>query len=156
MFVTDEPLLKRAGRPPDPNSTAVLRECPRHGVIAFHRYRRGDGFVYRCKRCIGEAVTRRHRRIRATLVEEAGGCCAVCGYARSSINLHFRHVDPSTKSFEMHMGVGKSLAAFREEAKKGVLVCANCHGEIEVGLVASPPPQARWHGARSDSSSACP
>jgi len=39
----------------------------------------------------------------------------------------------------MHMGVGKSLEAFREEAKKCVLVCANCHGEIETGLIASPP-----------------
>jgi cytochrome c553 len=34
---------------------------------------------------------------------------------------------------------GQSLAAFREEAKKCVLVCANCHGEIEAGLIASPP-----------------
>jgi hypothetical protein len=143
----DGPLVKRAGRPPDPNSTAVLRECPRHGTIAFHRYRRGEGFVYRCKRCVGEAVTRRHRRIRAMLIAEAGGRCAVCGYGRCSINLHFHHVDPSAKSFEMHRGVGKSLAAFRDEAKKCVLVCANCHGEIEVGLVESPPPQARWPGA---------
>jgi len=71
----------------------------------------------------------------------------VCGYARCSINLHFHHVDPGAKSFAMHMGVGKSLAAFRDEAKKCVLVCANCHGEIEVGLVASPPPQARWPGS---------
>jgi cytochrome c553 len=38
------------------------------------------------------------------------------------------------------MGVGKSLAAFREEAKKCVLVCANCHGEIEAGQIQSPPP----------------
>jgi hypothetical protein len=37
------------------------------------------------------------------------------------------------------MGVGRSIAAFREEAKKCVLVCANCHGEIEVGLIKSPP-----------------
>jgi hypothetical protein len=138
--------MNRAGRPPDPNSTGVLRDCPRHGVIAFHRYKRGDGFVYRCKRCIGEAVTRRHRRVRAILISEAGGCCAVCGYARCSINLHFHHVDPSTKSFSMHMGVGKALATFREEARKCVLVCANCHGEIETGLVPSPPAGTRWPG----------
>ena len=39
----------------------------------------------------------------------------------------------------MNMGVGKALATFREEAKKCVLVCANCHGEIEAGLIESPP-----------------
>ena len=32
------------------------------------------------------------------------------------------------------MARGKSLAAFRAEARKCVLVCANCHGEIEAGL----------------------
>jgi hypothetical protein len=44
------------------------------------------------------------------------------------------------------MGLGRSLDAFREEAKKCVLVCANCHGEIEAGLIASPPPQATYVG----------
>jgi hypothetical protein len=122
----------------------VIRECPHHGQIAFHRYRRGTGFVYRCKRCVGEAVTRRHRRVRATLVAEAGGCCALCGYSRCNLNLHFHHVDPATKAFSMHMGVGKSLEAFREEAKKCVLVCANCHGEIEAGLITSPPPGSMY------------
>jgi hypothetical protein len=31
------------------------------------------------------------------LVEESGGCCAVCGYDRCIINLHFHHVDPKKK-----------------------------------------------------------
>ena len=59
------------------------------------------------------------------------------------VNLHFHHVDPATKEFEVNMGRGKSLASFRREAAKCVLVCANCHGEIEAGLIPSPPPQAR-------------
>ena len=63
----------------------------------------------------------------------------MCGYARTPYNLHFHHVDPTTKSFSMHMGVGKALATFREEAKKCVLVCANCQREIEAGLIPSPP-----------------
>jgi hypothetical protein len=77
------------------------------------------------------------------LVEEAGGSCVVCGYDRCVINLTFHHVDPSTKSFSMSMRTGKSLAAFREEAKKCILVCANCHGEIEAGMIESPPPASR-------------
>jgi cytochrome c553 len=63
----------------------------------------------------------------------------VCGYARCLGNLQFHHVDPSQKSFEVQMGLGKSLAAYRAEASKCVLVCANCHGEIEAGLIPSPP-----------------
>jgi cytochrome c553 len=74
------------------------------------------------------------------LVEEAGGCCAVCGYDRCLVNLHFHHVNPATKSFAISVASGKSIAAYREEAKKCVLVCANCHGEIETGMIESPPP----------------
>lgn len=33
------------------------------------------------------------------------------------------------------MAGGKSLATYRAEAEKCVLVCANCHGEIESGLI---------------------
>ena len=46
----------------------------------------------------------------------------------------------------MDMGRGKSLAAYRAEAAKCVLVCANCHGEIEAGLVASPPAGSTYLG----------
>jgi hypothetical protein len=137
-------LVPRDGRPVTPSETAVERRCPRHGMTTFHRYRRGPGrYRYRCKRCVGEAVTNRHRRIRAMLIEEGGGRCAVCGYDQCSYNLHFHHVDPTTKSFKLAMGTGKSLATYRAEARKCVLVCANCHGEIECGQIPSPPVGAR-------------
>ena len=60
--------------------------------------------------------------------------------------LTFHHVDPTTKSFAMSIAVGRSIAAFLEEAKKCVLVCANCHGEIETGLIESPLPGAKYRG----------
>jgi hypothetical protein len=121
-----------------------MRQCPRHGLSEYHRYRAGKkhGQVrYRwiCKRCLGEAVTRRKQKLKRMLVDEAGGCCAVCGYDRCIINLHFHHVDPKEKLLPMTMAIGKSIATFRREAKKCVLVCANCHGEIEAGLIESPP-----------------
>ena len=68
----------------------------------------------------------------------------MCGYDRCIINLTFHHVDPSQKSFPMTMAIGKSIATFRNEAKKCVLVCANCHGEIEAGLIESPPARATF------------
>jgi DNA-binding MarR family transcriptional regulator len=119
--------------------------CPRHGLIEFHRHSRGRGYYsWRCKRCVGEAVTRRKQKVRRILVAEAGGRCAVCGYDACVVNLSFHHVDPATKALEMSMKIGRSLAAFRAEAEKCVLVCANCHGEIETGLIPSPPPQATF------------
>lgn len=64
----------------------------------------------------------------------------MCGYDRCELNLHFHHVDPAQKSFQMSMARGKSLAAYQAELRKCALVCANCHGEIETGLIPSPPP----------------
>ena len=37
------------------------------------------------------------------------------------------------------MNTTKSIAVYRTEIEKCVLVCANCHGEIETGLIAGPP-----------------
>lgn len=135
-----KPTVPRSGRPLSPYRSDIDRACRTHGESPHGYY----GGRYRCKRCVAEQVTRRHQKIRATLLEEAGGACAVCGYRRCTFNLHFHHVDPTLKTINMNMGSGKSLATYRQEALKCVLVCANCHGEIEAGIIASPPPQARW------------
>ena len=144
MFVSGNPYRKK-GRPPQPSESAILRDCPVHGLVVHHQYKDGVRRRYRCKRCVGEAVTRRHRKLKRLLVTEFGGGCRVCGYARCLGNLHFHHVDPATKSFEIQMGLGKSLAAYLEEARKCVLVCANCHGEIEAGLIPSPAAGSKLH-----------
>jgi hypothetical protein len=139
------PSLSSKGRPPAADSTAELRVCKRHGLVIFHLCRQGKRrYRWRCKRCAGEAVTRRLQKVKRILVEEAGGCCAVCGYDRCMVNLHFHHVDPGTKSFALSVASGKGLSKLRAEAKKCVLVCANCHGEIESGMISSPPAGARY------------
>ena len=78
------------------------------------------------------------------LLDEAGGRCAACGYDRCTANLHFHHVDPATKAFAVNMRYGRSLEAYRQEAKKCDLLCANCHGEVEFGLRPSPPAGGRY------------
>lgn len=44
----------------------------------------------------------------------------------------------------MSMARGKSEVAYRAEMAKCVLLCANCHGEVEEGLLPSPPPGASF------------
>jgi hypothetical protein len=116
-------------------------------VVEFGLYGRKKP-RWTCKRCIAEAVTRRHQKLRRILIEEAGGRCAVCGYDRCAFNLHFHHVDPADKALEMTTASGKSLGAYHAEARKCVLVCANCHGEIETGSIPSPPAGARYTAVR--------
>jgi hypothetical protein len=116
-------------------SRAVL-ECLRHGEVEF--FRRPDG-GYRCSRCNGEGVQRRRRRVKRLLVEEAGGNCAICGYDRYPGALEFHHLDPGAKSFGLSVrGVTRSLADLRSEAAKCILLCANCHAEVEGGITVLP------------------
>ena len=89
-------------------------------------------------------MTRRRRKVKATLVAEAGGRCLICGYSASMRALHFHHVDPMDKRLEINAkGVAVSLEALRSEAEKCVLLCANCHAEVEAGLVGLEPPRGR-------------
>jgi hypothetical protein len=68
------------------------------------------------------------------LVTEAGGACVICGYRRHPAALQFHHLEPEEKSFGLgRSGVTRSIAAAREEATKCVLLCANCHAEVEAG-----------------------
>ena len=70
------------------------------------------------------------------LVDEAGGACSRCGYDRYLGALQFDHLDPSKKAFSLSMkGVARSLAKAREEAAKCVVLCANCHAEVEAGIM---------------------
>jgi transposase len=106
--------------------------CGVHGVTAFHL----RGSRYRCGRCASDAVARRRRRVKEILVAEAGGSCSVCGYDRYIGALEFHHLDRSTKEFGIgRAGVTRSLEKARREAAKCALLCANCHAEVEAGIV---------------------
>ena len=114
----------------------VKRRCRRHGIQVFRRLRSGH---YRCSRCNSAAVAARRRRVKLELVQEAGGACVLCGYDRNPAALQFHHLDPATKEFGLaHGGLSISMERARAEAAKCVLLCANCHAEVEVGAVTLP------------------
>ncbi|HEV3283732.1 MAG TPA: helix-turn-helix domain-containing protein [Solirubrobacteraceae bacterium] len=139
--------LKTRGSPGRrPSKTAVVAKdaglvdatlcCPRHGETDFRLDARGS---YRCKRCRTEAVSRRRRKVKSILVVEAGGRCCICGYDRSMRALHFHHLDPSVKRLAINAkGVAVALEKLRAEARKCVLLCSNCHAEVEDGIVSVP------------------
>jgi transposase len=107
--------------------------CARHGMTTFRLSASGG---YRCARCSTEAVTRRRRKVKQILVREAGGACRLCGYDRCVAALEFHHLAPTEKRFSIaYRGVTRSLARAREEAEKCVLLCSNCHAEVEAGAV---------------------
>jgi transposase-like protein len=114
----------------------VTMDCRVHGETEFVLEGRG---YYRCKRCRADAVVRHRQKLKTTLVTEAGGSCVICGYSKNARALQFHHLEPDHKRLGFSaQGVTHSLAALRNEAQKCVLLCANCHAEVEDGAVSVP------------------
>ena len=58
---------------------------------------------------------------------------SLCGYDRYLGALEFHHMDRNTKEFRALAACGRtrSFAKLAKEAKKCVLLCSNCHAEVE-------------------------
>jgi hypothetical protein len=125
--------VRRTPLPPDAGPDDGI--CPDHGPTAFVVDR--DGYR-RCRKCRAESVSRRRARVRDLLIDEAGGACALCGFDEHPAALQFHHVDPSEKSFTLRDGGTRALTRMREEARKCVLLCANCHAQVEAGAADLP------------------
>lgn len=125
-------VLREAAAARDVGDSALIRSCRTHGDQVFRLDARGS---YRCPECNKARVTARRRRIKEILIEEAGGACDECGYHRCTRALGFHHLDPGAKAFGVARGGHtRSLARAREEAAKCVLLCSNCHMEVEAGF----------------------
>jgi hypothetical protein len=119
-----------------PAVVQISRVCHRHGSTTF--VLEGSGY-YRCGRCRSESVARHRRQVKQMLVAEAGGRCVICGYDRHLRALEFHHRDPEQKRLGLSAsGVTLSMRALRAEARKCVLLCSNCHAEVEDGVASLP------------------
>ncbi len=84
----------------------------------------------RCRRA-WRRLARRKRR----LVEEAGGSCRLCGYDRYQGSAPVSSSRPrARRSSPDRCRASRAHAQFATEAAKCVLLCANCHAEVEVGF----------------------
>ena len=75
-------------------------------------------------------------RIKKALVEANNHKCAYCGLVDDYVVYDFHHLNPSQKSFGISdSSTTRSRQAYADEAKKCVLLCANCHRKIGKGLI---------------------
>jgi DNA-binding CsgD family transcriptional regulator len=122
------PELERARRA---GLKRVESTCRRHGRATFVLEGRG---YYRCSRCRSEKVSEWRRRAKRKLIAASGGRCVLCGYDECPAALQFHHLEPADKSFNISCGgVTRSYAELEAEAAKCVLLCGNCHAEVEGG-----------------------
>lgn len=82
-----------------------------------------------------KAVAKRRRKIKTMAIEYKGGKCQMCGYSKYQGALDLHHIHQKTKSFGIaYKGYTRSWESVKKELDKCVLVCANCHREIEAGV----------------------
>jgi len=83
------------------------------------------------------AVAKRRRKVKSMAIEYKGGKCQVCGYNKYPGALDLHHV--GDKKFGIaDKGYTRSWEKVKAELDKCVLVCANCHREIEAGITQLP------------------
>lgn len=76
-------------------------------------------------------VVQWRRNAKQKLVELRGGKCEICGYCKCLRALQFHHKNPAEKKFALSQANTKRFALMLAEVEKCILLCANCHAEIE-------------------------
>lgn len=78
-------------------------------------------------------------RVTERLVLEAAGCCRICGYDRYLGALEFHHLDQKAENVGFsHRGLTISSDSIPDQMQKCVLLCGNCHAEVEGGVTTLP------------------
>lgn len=72
------------------------------------------------------------------LTQVFGGKCCICNFNSFPEALDFHHVNPEEKEFPLSSNVMKSLDKQLKEARKCVLLCANCHRGVHAGVLTIP------------------
>jgi len=106
--------------------------CERCARVYLHNVKHRSGHTLRyCNSCM--VNTRRFER-KLKCIEYMGGECQKCGYSKCSRAFHFHHLDPSLKSWQISGGHCRKWERVKEELDKCVLLCSNCHMELEEEL----------------------
>ena len=85
--------------------------------------------LFNSKTSVYTQIRRQSRK--SKLIESKGGKCSICGYNKNYAALHFHHINPQKKLFNLdcHQIASKSWESIELEAKKCILLCSNCHAE---------------------------
>lgn len=112
-----------------------LFKCHNHGKTNHKFLSNGKNRPKRrvCIMCLRERQTKVRRTKKARLVQHAGGKCILCGYQKWLSSLDFHHLDPAEKSESLSKLRNRDFNTCLAEVKKCVLLCRNCHGELETG-----------------------
>ena len=108
--------------------------CAKHGIEKTQS--EGRSGRLRCSKCKTEQRRRSKQNkrdwLRGLYLSEG---CAMCGYSKCWEALEFHHVDPDTKEYAVSKLMAHSFLRIMDEARKCIVLCANCHRELHAGLI---------------------
>lgn len=78
-----------------------------------------------------ETIKTYRQKRKSDLIYIMGEKCQICGYNKCDAALEFHHCNSNEKDFNLSNGNCRSLEKDLHEARKCILLCANCHREVE-------------------------
>lgn len=110
-------------------STSWIKEHPDNFKASVKKWQKNNREVLNK----ADRKLRKSRRDQLnTLKAELGGRCSICGYNKSLYPLQFHHKNPDTKDFDIMTAETRlSIAKIAAELRKCILICRNCHIEIQ-------------------------
>jgi transposase-like protein len=115
------------------NRSQVCRSCGEKRPEMFYQKPSTE-----CKKCFNRRRTQNIQRNRSLVIQMLGGRCYVCGYARCEPALELHHTDSLKKDPKYSTLRSSKIGTLLDEARKCVLVCANCHRELHARLITLP------------------
>lgn len=109
------------------------------------RNSRKDGWEFYCKECVKKTTlinynknkkkwnetTQKNKKLQRQRIDEYKSplSCEKCGESRNWL-LDFHHKDPTQKSFQISQGERYGWEKVKEEIKKCIVLCSNCHRDF--------------------------
>jgi 5-methylcytosine-specific restriction endonuclease McrA len=90
---------------------------------------------YKGRQCASCQTNRRRFERKLDIVEYLGNECSKCGYKKTVTALEVHHLDPSSKRFDISGSHTRKWSTLVEELENCVLLCSNCHREVEYGII---------------------
>lgn len=78
------------------------------------------------------------RNRKTNLISLFNNKCCLCGFDKFQEALEFHHVNPEEKELKLSSNIMVALDKQIDEARKCILVCANCHRGIHAGYYTIP------------------
>jgi hypothetical protein len=111
-----------------------LGHCPLHGQTRFRLITTTRQRNDRCALCLTAYHRALRNRLKSEYVKAFGGRCQLCGYSRCLRALHFHHLSPDNKPERVCKAIyGCSRRRALTFLNGTVLLCSNCHAEVEEG-----------------------